>query len=237
MFLSPMEEQRDHYRQFAQQYRDKILNSPDPSFWATDMASQGPNFLELQERISHQIEMVEKYFDPGKPVLDLGCGFGRQTIKLAEKGFKPVGVDFSEELIAIAHSWCQSKQLSVEFICQPITTFKPNPKHSQILLLDVWEHLPPRQKPAFLDHLITHVCEKNARLLVTFPHLNAFSWRYRCLNAVKNLIGTKLASRFDAEHPYRIPSVKKFSTQIKPIFETISQHPHGRTQFWILELR
>ncbi len=46
------------------------------------------------------IEMIKA--DPGSRVLDLGCGSGSLTKELYEKGFKVIGIDDSEDMLAIA---------------------------------------------------------------------------------------------------------------------------------------
>jgi len=42
------------------------------------------------------------YVRKGGKILDLGCGTGRLTRHLADRGFEVVGVDFSEEMLKIA---------------------------------------------------------------------------------------------------------------------------------------
>lgn len=42
---------------------------------------------------------IESYFAPGSRILDLGCGAGRTTMALAERGFSVVGVDASRPMI------------------------------------------------------------------------------------------------------------------------------------------
>lgn len=39
----------------------------------------------------------------GKNILDMGCGTGEITIRLAEKGYQMTGVDFSEDMLSIAN--------------------------------------------------------------------------------------------------------------------------------------
>ena len=38
-------------------------------------------------------------------VLDIGCGAGRFTIPLAERGMKVVGIDYSSEMIRLANEY------------------------------------------------------------------------------------------------------------------------------------
>lgn len=46
--------------------------------------------------------LVEHFGAPGRRLLDLGCGTGTLTIALQQKGYEPVGVDLSPEMLAIA---------------------------------------------------------------------------------------------------------------------------------------
>ncbi|MHC3436917.1 class I SAM-dependent methyltransferase [Natrialbaceae archaeon A-gly3] len=49
-------------------------------------------------------KVVDRYFRSGGSVLDLGCGVGRTTVPLEERGFDVVGADVSEEAIRRARS-------------------------------------------------------------------------------------------------------------------------------------
>lgn len=48
--------------------------------------------------------MIDKYFASGGKTLDVGCGVGRTTIPLFEKGYKVIGLDFAEKMIMAAKS-------------------------------------------------------------------------------------------------------------------------------------
>ncbi|WP_440989199.1 class I SAM-dependent methyltransferase [Haloarchaeobius baliensis] len=48
--------------------------------------------------------LLDEYVDDGGRVLDLGCGSGRVTAPLAERGFDVVGVDVSETMIEVAEA-------------------------------------------------------------------------------------------------------------------------------------
>ncbi len=48
----------------------------------------------------------------GKRILDVGCGSGRYAIELAQQGAHVVGVDFSDEMLAMARS--RAKEAGVE---------------------------------------------------------------------------------------------------------------------------
>lgn len=57
---------------------------------------------------------ILKRFAPGTRVLDIGCGTGSLTVRLAERGFKMIGADASTEMLTIA----ASKSSEVMWICR-----------------------------------------------------------------------------------------------------------------------
>jgi len=53
---------------------------------------------------------------PGMYVLDVGCGTGNFSIKLAKLGVKVVGIDISEEMLKIAREKAKRLSLQIEFV-------------------------------------------------------------------------------------------------------------------------
>jgi ubiquinone/menaquinone biosynthesis C-methylase UbiE len=57
-----------------------------------------------------------------KSILDLGCGLGRPSVHLAEKGFEVVGVDISKSALRMANAWVHREKLAnVALICGSMT--------------------------------------------------------------------------------------------------------------------
>lgn len=50
--------------------------------------------------------LIGEFFKPQFPVLDIGCGAGRTTYRLRERGFEVVGADLSETLLKAAALRC-----------------------------------------------------------------------------------------------------------------------------------
>jgi SAM-dependent methyltransferase len=73
-------------------------------------------------------ELVERTvasYDVGKRLLDLGCGTGELAIRLANKGFDVIGVDLSEQMLAIAQMKAEERGVHVLFYQQDMRHFGP----------------------------------------------------------------------------------------------------------------
>ena len=109
-----------YYTQFGNKFESDILNAKDPSVWTSDMKSNGPIFQSMKKRIKDQKEYILTYFTKNEPVLDCGCGFGRQSFMLAKEGFEIVGLDSSNVFIEIAQRLFLKHNLNGKFICVPL---------------------------------------------------------------------------------------------------------------------
>ena len=52
---------------------------------------------------------------PGMHILDVGCGTGNFSLKLAHKGANVVGIDISEKMLTIARKRAMQEEISIEF--------------------------------------------------------------------------------------------------------------------------
>ena len=51
----------------------------------------------------------------GKRILDIGCGTGLLSVKLAKQGAEVTGVDLSADMLAVAEERAQALSLPIEF--------------------------------------------------------------------------------------------------------------------------
>src|SRR5262249_15870367 len=65
---------------------------------------------------SLDLSFVERHCQPPGRLLDLGCGTGRLLIHAARKGYSPVGVDLSAEMLSVASAKAREASVSVDLV-------------------------------------------------------------------------------------------------------------------------
>lgn len=60
---------------------------------------------------------------PGSRLLDVGCGFGRHSVRFARRGFSVVAIDPSPAMIAAARSGAEAAAVEIDFRIQPAESF------------------------------------------------------------------------------------------------------------------
>ena len=79
---------------------------------------------ELMTEIPYDtyVELIDMAGDglAGKKILDIGCGTGLLSVKLAKKGAVVTGVDLSPQMLGVATSRAASLSLPITFIEQPM---------------------------------------------------------------------------------------------------------------------
>lgn len=93
-----------------------------------DWASRRQNVIE------QQVEWIASQLSPGAHILDLGCGPGLYTHRLAERGFHCTGVDFSPASVNWACQQAQNAELNIDYIQQDICTYWPDKSFDFIMM-------------------------------------------------------------------------------------------------------
>lgn len=201
-----MPAQVSYYNKFGHTFRQSILDCPEPECWTTDYAEQGRVYREMKARVEQQRLLVEASFSVQWPVLDFGCGFGRQAFMLAKRGFEVTGCDTSDVFISIAKELFEKYQLKGEFIAG--NGDKLTGRHfNQALLFDVIEHIPPPQRKKLVLQLASLIIPGGI-LLLSLPPV-----KKRLTSQLNNSIRRRITGLFSyfrnkEEHPYYIPLQK-----------------------------
>lgn len=109
-------------------------------------------------------------------VLDLGCNNGQQTLKIAGKCKKIIGLDFDQKQLVIARALAQDKKIrNARFKFQDLEkklNFKPN-SFDKIIFLDVLEHIVKRRQ---ILKEIKRVLRPNGLVFLAVPNIET-SWK------------------------------------------------------------
>ena len=230
-----MSDQIDFYNNFGKLYKSSILNSEDPARWTTDTNPQSRINMLMKERTDMQERTCNKYFKIEMPVLDLGCGFGRQTFMLAKNGFSTVGVDSSMVFTDIGRELFRKHNLNGVFLCDSVISYIPETTFSQVTLFDVIEHFEPSLRGKVVKHIAEHICSDDALVIFTFPFINPYSVFDTLMNMYKTITFRIEPIAKRKEHPYPLPTFKSFSKIIAPWFETVEYFHSTDTAFFVLK--
>lgn len=96
------------YESFAQVY-DKFMEDTPYDQWT-----------EYLKEIFKKHELINNT----NIVADLGCGTGNMTERLAENGFDMIGIDLSEEMLAMAKEKAIEKKLDILYLNQDMREFE-----------------------------------------------------------------------------------------------------------------
>lgn len=89
-----------HYAKFSTVYDELMMDIPYDTY------------VDLIELAAGEL--------PGKKILDIGCGTGLLSAKLAKRGGEVTAVDLSADMLEVAKARANALQLPIEFIKQPM---------------------------------------------------------------------------------------------------------------------
>jgi len=132
-----------------------------------------------------------KKLNTNSTIIDLGCGTGRQAIKLAQMGFKVYGFDISERAIELARSHIKDKNINVVFESCDVVK-KEYPQCELIIGLGLMDYLSNDE----ISLILKQVKKLNCKFIFSFPRRCAKGYiRY----IYRYLTGTRIYLRSPKE--------------------------------------
>lgn len=74
------------------------------------------------------LQPIKKHHPKGKVLVDLACGTGNISNRLARKGYAVTGIDLSEEMLMVAQDKAYEKNLRIQYLKQNMIQFKVHRK-------------------------------------------------------------------------------------------------------------
>ena len=143
--------------------------------------------IKNQPWASHTKEEIEYLISSGlidqnDKIIDLGCGIGRHTKELNNRGIKCLGIDFSDQKIADA----KLNDNPDNYLCSDIRHYKSNKKHDVVLCLyDVIGSFPFEKDNIKILSTANRCLKKDGRIILSVMNMR-FTKRI-CKNSVEDV--------------------------------------------------
>lgn len=95
---------------------DKVADSYD-SWYLTKLG-------EFVDKVETELAFGMFKIKPGMKILDVGCGTGNFSIKLAQQGCSVIGIDVSDEMLDIAKNKAEKLGLKIQFYNMDVYNLK-----------------------------------------------------------------------------------------------------------------
>jgi ubiquinone/menaquinone biosynthesis C-methylase UbiE len=98
------------------------------------------------ELLPEEEALLRRYLAPGRRLLDVGCGAGREAIGFARAGLQVVGLDIAPAMVARARDGARAAGVTVEFVVgEPLTwTAAGAPFDAIYFSPGIYSHIPGR---------------------------------------------------------------------------------------------
>lgn len=143
-----------------------LYESGELAFWTDPHISQGLLDTHLNpdvEAASRKPEFIDASIDwllsqldlaPGAAWLDIGCGPGLYTSRLARRGLRVTGVDFSERSLAYAQAYAAEHDLTITYRHQNYLTLEDEAQYDVVsLIYGDFCPLPPADRATLLARI------------------------------------------------------------------------------------
>ena len=135
-------------------------------------------------------DFIEEVFGlpKGSKILDLACGYGRFSIELASKGYEVLGLDYSTELLEVARSEAERRNIKVEFVQGDMRSMQyHNMFHGVLCWSNSFGYFSDEENDKVLQ-LIARSLKRNGKLLLDLHNKDA---------VIRNHLGKKWFKKED----------------------------------------
>lgn len=142
------------------------------------------------EFIDRSVEWIVSRFkiDRDFAIVDFGCGPGLYTTRLAKRGAKVTGIDFSVRSIAHAKGTAARERLNINYINRNYLDFETEDRfHLVLMIMCDFCALSPTQKAGLL-HKFHGILEPGCSVLLDVYSLKAFEQREEIVKYEENLL-------------------------------------------------
>lgn len=186
------------YDQFAYYY-DELMDDVPYDQWI--------QFLE---------EKMKEHNVTGKDVLDLACGTGVLSVKMAQKGFRVTGVDLSDQMLAVAQEKSEESHLNIQFYQQHMRDLSGfQPFDAICIFLDSLNYLEQEEDVQAVLQRVYHHLKPGGILLfdVHTPYKMEKVFLHQTFVDMREDI-TVIWQCFSGEHPFSIEHELTFFEQL-----------------------
>ncbi|HNR12360.1 MAG TPA: class I SAM-dependent methyltransferase [Thermodesulfobacteriota bacterium] len=151
---------------------------------AIDVSSRRPEF------INQSVEWIASEFQIGKgaTIADFGCGPGLYTERLAKRGAKVTGIDFSKRSIEHAKESAAREHLDINYVHQNYLEFETEDRFDLILMIMCdFCALSPTQRKRILNKF-HKILKPSGSVLLDVYSLSAFEQREEAATYEVNLL-------------------------------------------------
>ncbi len=138
-----------------------------------DLSSRNIKFID------RSVEWISSYFniDATKNICDFGCGPGLYTTRLAERGAKVTGIDFSGRSVSYAKNIALEKGLKINYVNQNYLNFKSGTRFDLIIMIFCdFCALSPGQRKALLK-IFYNLLKPNSSVLLDVYSMGSYNKR------------------------------------------------------------
>lgn len=161
--------------------------------------------------IKAQIDGVERFLmlEPRSRILDLACGAGRQTIELARRGHRVLGVDGAEEALSEARHAARQERLNVHFLKSDIRQIPYRAEFDAVVnLFDSFGYFPAERDDLRALEAVCKALKPRGRFLIDLLNKERLMRRFSGQDSFDFETGRLDTSSFASRRVYALTEIK-----------------------------